>query len=63
MSDALIFSIGAVIFMFLTWATIVFLSLRFSALYRVDQASSPGAPDIVMEGNTEILAPKDAPVS
>jgi hypothetical protein len=59
MSDAWIFSIGAVIFIFLTWATIVFLSLRFSELYRIDQASSEGAPDIVMEGNTEVLIPKD----
>lgn len=61
MSDVWIFSIGAVIFISLTWATIVFLSLRFSELYRADQASSPGAPDIIMEGNTEVLAAKDAP--
>ena len=59
MSDAWIFSIGAVIFIFLTWATIVFLSLRFSELYRTDQASSKFAPDIVMEGNTEVLAARD----
>ena len=55
MSDAWIFSIGAVIFIFLTWAVIVFLSLRFNALYRADQAASTGAPDIIMEGNTEVL--------
>lgn len=55
MSDAWIFSIGAVIFIFLTWAVIVFLSLRFNEIYRVDQAASAGAPDIVMEGNTEVL--------
>lgn len=60
MSDAWIFSIGAVIFIFLTWATIVFLSLRFSELYRIDQASAAGAPDIIMEGNTEVLAPKQS---
>jgi hypothetical protein len=59
MSDVWIFSIGAVIFIFLTWATIVFLSLRFSQLYRADQASGAGAPDIVMEGNTEVLVTKD----
>lgn len=59
MSDAWIFSIGAVIFIFLTWATIVFLSLRFSELYRADQASSKLAPDIVMEGNTEVLSARD----
>jgi len=61
MNDAWIFTIGAVIFIFLTWATIVFLSLRFSELYRLDQASAPGAPDIVMEGNTEVLVSKDSP--
>ena len=55
MSDVWIFSIGAVIFIFLTWATIVFLSLRFSELYRADQAAADGAPDIMMEGNTEVL--------
>ena len=60
MSDAWIFSIGAVIFIFLTWATIVFLSLRFDAIYRVDQASSSGAPKIVMEGNTEVLVSGEA---
>ncbi len=60
MSDVWIFSIGAVIFIFLTWATIVFLSLRFSELYRIDQASAAGAPDIIMEGNTEVLAPKQS---
>ena len=56
MSEVWIFSIGAVLFIFLTWATIVFLSLRFSQLYRSDQASSAHGPDIVMEGNTEVLA-------
>ena len=55
MSDVWIFSIGAVIFIFLTWATIVFLSLRCNEIYRTDQASEPGAPDIVMEGTTEVL--------
>jgi len=55
MSDVWIFSIGAVIFIFLTWATIVFLALRFSDLYRVDQAAATGAPDIIMEGDTEVL--------
>ena len=62
MTDAWIFSIGAVIFIFLTWAVIVFLSLRFSELYRVDQAASSGGPDIIMEGNVEVLRAKDAPV-
>ena len=61
MSDVWIFSIGAVIFIFLTWATIVFLSLRFSELYRADQASAEGAPDIIMEGNTEVLVTERAP--
>ncbi|NNC93850.1 MAG: hypothetical protein HKN80_15305 [Acidimicrobiia bacterium] len=61
MNDAWIFSIGAVLFIFLTWATIVFLSLRFSELYRVDQASSAGAPEIIMEGNTEVLTTKEGP--
>ena len=61
MSDVWIFSIGAVIFIFLTWATIVFLSLRFSQIYRADQAAAEGAPDIVMEGNTEVLVTERAP--
>ena len=61
MSDVWIFSIGAVIFIFLTWATIVFLSLRFSELYRADQAAAEGAPEIVMEGNTEVLVTQRAP--
>ena len=61
MSDVWIFSIGAVIFIFLTWATIVFLSLRFSELYRADQAAADGAPDIIMEGNTEVLVTERVP--
>ena len=61
MSDVWIFSIGAVIFIFLTWATIVFLSLRFSELYRADQAAAEGAPDIIMEGNIEVLVTERAP--
>ena len=61
MSDVWIFSIGAVIFIFLTWATIVFLSLRFSELYRADQAAAAGAPEIVMEGNVEVLVTDPAP--
>lgn len=61
MSDVWIFSIGAVIFIFLTWATIVFLSLRFSEIYRTDQAAAAGAPDIVMEGSTEVLIAPDTP--
>ncbi len=52
-----VFSLGAVIF--LTWAAIVFLSLRFNEFYWADQASSPGAPDIVMEGNTELSVLKE----
>lgn len=60
MSDVWIFTIGAVIFIFLTWATIVFLSLQFSEIYRTDQASAEGAPDIVMEGNTEVLVNKES---
>ncbi len=61
MSDVWIFSIGAVIFIFLTWATIVFLALRFNELYRADQAAAPGSPDIVMEGDIEVFSQRPGP--
>ena len=55
MSDVAIFSIGSVIFMFLTWATLVFMYRRFNLIYREDQSSAPGA-EIVETGDLEILA-------
>ena len=61
MSDVWIFSIGAVIFIALTWATIVFLSLRFTDIYMADQAAADTGPDIVMEGTTEVYASGDQP--
>lgn len=63
MNNVWTFSLGAVIFIFLAWATIVFPALRFSELYRIDQAAASGAPAIIMEGNTEILGTRDAPTS
>jgi hypothetical protein len=54
MSDIAIFSIGSILFIFLTWATVMFLYLRFNQLYRRDEATAPGA-EIVEEGNLELL--------
>ena len=54
MSDVAIFSVGAVLFIFLTWATVMFLYLRFNQVYRRDEAASTGA-EIVEEGNLELL--------
>ncbi len=56
MSDIAIFSIGAVLFIFLTWATMMFLYLRFNDVYRVDQAQTTEGPEIRMEGNVELLS-------
>lgn len=61
MSDVWIFSIGAGIFIGLTWATIVFLSLRFTEIYLADQAAADTGPSIVMEGTTEVYATGDQP--
>ena len=54
MSDIAIFSVGSVLFFFLTWATVMFLYLRFNEIYRRDEATAPGA-EIVEEGNLELL--------
>ena len=59
MTDFWIFSIGAVIFIFLTGATILFMYFRFNDVYRVDQAADPAAPEIVMDGNTEVFASRE----
>ncbi|MDJ0923220.1 MAG: hypothetical protein QNJ77_01555 [Acidimicrobiia bacterium] len=56
MNEILLFSIGAVLFIFLTWATLMFLYLRFNEVYRLDQANSPGDLEIVMDGNVEVLS-------
>lgn len=56
MSDTLLFGVGSVVFILLTWATLMFLYLRFNDVYRSDQAEADTAPDIVVEGNLELLA-------
>jgi hypothetical protein len=56
MTDVLIFSIGSVLFIVLTGATILFLYFRFSELYRVDQAADPAAPVVITDGATEVFA-------
>jgi hypothetical protein len=58
MSEIVIFSIGAVLFILLTWATMMFLYLRFNDIYRIDQAATDG-PDILMDGNVELLTKPD----
>lgn len=60
MNDVVIFSIGAVLFILLTWATMMFLYLRFNDIYRVDQAATEG-PHILMDGNVELLSKSDSP--
>ena len=59
MSEIVLFSIGAVLFIFLTWATLVFLYLRFNDVYRVDQAKPADGPEILTEGNVELLSSPD----
>ena len=43
MSDGVIFAIGSVIFIFLSWATTVFLMKQFSLQYRTEE------PDVGLE--------------
>ena len=64
MTDVLIFSIGSVLFIVLTGATILFLYFRFSEIYRTDQAADPEAPVIITKGTSEMFAAgKAAPAS
>ncbi|MDJ0498267.1 MAG: hypothetical protein QNJ89_10575 [Acidimicrobiia bacterium] len=37
MSDAALFGIGSIVFIFATWATLMFLYWRFNEVYRSDQ--------------------------
>ncbi len=39
MNDGAIFAIGAVLFIFLSWATTAFLMKQFSLAYQADQAA------------------------
>lgn len=60
MNEVILFSIGSVLFIFVTWATMMFLYLRFNTVYRTDQATADG-PEILTEGNVELLStPKPA---
>ena len=56
MNNVALFAIGSIVFVFSTWATLMFLYMRFNAVYRVDQANSSGDLEIVMEGNVEVLS-------
>lgn len=56
MSEIVLFSIGAVLFIFLTWATMMFLYLRFNDVYRIDQAATAVGPEIMVDGNVELLS-------
>lgn len=54
MNEVVLFAIGLVLFVVTSTATLLFGYLQFHRIYRADQAVS-GGPDIVMEGNTEVL--------
>jgi hypothetical protein len=56
MSNVALFGIGSIVFIFLTWATLMFLYLRFNDVYRTDQANSETGPDTAVEGNLQLLA-------
>ena len=56
MSNTLLFGIGSIVFILLTWATLMFLYLRFNDVYRGDQAKATSGPNIVVDGNLEVLA-------
>ncbi len=59
MSNVTLFAVGSVVFIFLTWATVMFLYLQFNRIYRQDQAKAPGA-EIIEEGNIELLTSRDS---
>ena len=56
MSNVTLFAIGLIVFILLTWATLMFLYLRFNNVYRRDQAQTENGPEIVVEGNLELLS-------
>ena len=61
MSSVALFAVGSIVFMFLTWATLMFLYLRFNDVYRNDQADTGSGAKIMVDGNVEMLeAPKSA---
>lgn len=60
MNEVAIFSVGSILFILLTWATIMFFYLRFNQIYRRDEATAPGA-NILEEGNMEYLTTPGSP--
>lgn len=56
MSNVTLFAIGLIVFILLTWATLMFLYLRFNNVYRRDQAQTENGPKIVVDGNLELLS-------
>lgn len=61
MSDPALFGIGSIVFIFLTWATLMFLYWRFNEVYRSDQVEVSQEQASTVENDAELLsAPKQA---
>jgi hypothetical protein len=56
MNNVTLFAIGMIVFILLTWATLMFLYLRFNNVYRRDQAQAEGGPETFVDGNLEVLS-------
>lgn len=55
MSDVALFGIGSIVFIFATWATLMFLYWRFNEVYRSDQDANEDGPELVVEDNMKPL--------
>ena len=51
MSNVALFATGSIVFIFLTWATLMFLYWRFNEIYKSDQDAFADGPGIVGEGD------------
>ena len=61
MSDPALFGIGSIVFIFLTWATLMFLYWRFNEVYRSDQVEVSQEQASTVENDAELLsAPQQA---
>ena len=53
MSNPALFGVGSIVFIFATWATLMFLYWRFNEIYRTDQDAIAENPDITAVGSRE----------
>ena len=59
MSNVALFATGSIVFIFLTWATLMFLYWRFNEIYRSDQEAVADRPAVVVDDDRGLASSPD----